>query len=734
MADELDIAVRAYTGPTRPPITPASAKKTKKKRGSVTTDRFPEHVLIFDTETTVDPTQALNFGAWRYCRVRHAAGGVELVCVQEGIFYADDLPERAPQAMVVLRDYVDTHRGDVDTSELDASPVLLLQSQSVFLERVFWRVAFRLRGAVVAFNFPFDLSRVAWQVGATRNRRPDQRDAFEGGFSFALFSYVRDGTRHESRHRPRVAIKAIDSKRALKGFRSPEKLDSDDLIPDDADGRPDPKFRFRGHLMDLRTLVFALTDRSHSLESACNAFGVGYTKRDVVHGQITTDYVTYCREDVDASQQLTQAAVTEFLRHPIELQATRAYSPATIGKGYLKQMGVPAPAMHHAIDPRILGWAMSDYYGGRAECRIRRTPVPVVYVDFKSMYPTACALMGIWDLLTASTIHATDSTDAIQRLLDTIDADSCFEPTVWTQFVAIAQIIPTGEILPVRARYGAGPSWQIGVNPLTSQQPMWFTIPDLIAAKILTGRTPQIIRAISIQGHGTLPGLRPVKLLGETLVDPGERDFFRTVIEQRTLAQQAGDEGRSKGLKTLANATSYGIYAQMTRRELGPNCRETVTVYGHHDQPFKRSVANPEEPGEYAFPPVAAAITGAARLLLALTEHEVNTRGGTYAFCDTDSMAIVANRHGDLIACNGGAHALPDGRDAIRALTWDQVEEIRDRFGALNPYDAAIVPGSILELEDENYTHDTRTSRRQLWCFAISAKRYTFLTDPPNDL
>jgi len=180
MADELDIAVRAYTGPTRPPITPASAKKNKKKRGSVATDRFPEHVLIFDTETTVDATQALNFGAWRYCRVRHGAGGVELVCVQEGIFYADDLPDREPQAMAVLRAYVDAHRGDVDMSELDASPVLLLQSQSVFLERVFWRVAFRLRGAVVAFNFPFDLSRVAWQVGATRIRRPDQRDAVEG--------------------------------------------------------------------------------------------------------------------------------------------------------------------------------------------------------------------------------------------------------------------------------------------------------------------------------------------------------------------------------------------------------------------------------------------------------------------------------------------------------------------------------------------------------------------------
>jgi len=155
MADELDIAVRAYTAAKPPPITASNPSK-KTKRAAGTTDRFPEHVLIFDTETTVDATQALNFGAWRYCRVRHGAGGVELVCVQEGIFYADDLPDREPHALAVLRDYVNTHRADVDTSELDAAPVLLLQSQSVFLARVFWRVAFRLRGAVVAFNFPFE--------------------------------------------------------------------------------------------------------------------------------------------------------------------------------------------------------------------------------------------------------------------------------------------------------------------------------------------------------------------------------------------------------------------------------------------------------------------------------------------------------------------------------------------------------------------------------------------------
>src|SRR2546426_11384737 len=97
--------------------------------------------------------------------------------------------------------------------------------------------------------------------------------------------------------------------------------------------------RSGGHLLDLRTLAFALTDRGHTLESACDAFGVPYTKRKVEHGTITSEYIDYNREDVRATAQLWAAAMTEYVRHPIELQATKAYSPASIRKADLRAMG-----------------------------------------------------------------------------------------------------------------------------------------------------------------------------------------------------------------------------------------------------------------------------------------------------------------------------------------------------------------------------------------------------------
>jgi hypothetical protein len=43
-----------------------------------------------------------------------------------------------------------------------------------------------------------------------------------------------------------------------------------DQIPDGSpDGQPDPAYVFPGHFLDLRTLAFALTNKSYSLERAC---------------------------------------------------------------------------------------------------------------------------------------------------------------------------------------------------------------------------------------------------------------------------------------------------------------------------------------------------------------------------------------------------------------------------------------------------------------------------------
>jgi hypothetical protein len=255
------------------------------------------------------------------------------------------------------------------------------------------------------------------------------------------------------------------------------------------------------------------------------------------------------------------------------------------------------------------------------------------------------------------------------------------------------------------------------VNRLTATYPVWLTVPDVIAAALLGDRPPVIRRAIRLVGRGRQAGLKAVRLRGSVAVDPVTEDFFRRVVEERVrvLEQESVEleerERLATSLKVLASATSYGIYAEMNPQASDGT---RVRVEGL-DGAFETQIPRPELPGEFYFGPLASVITGAARLMLALLERLVTDAGGSWAMADTDSMAVVASEFG----------VSAPGLDA-RVLPWAEVEAIRRRFETLNAYDRDAVPGSILKLEDANL--DATGAERELWCFAISAKRYALYT------
>ena len=159
--------------------------------------------------------------------------------------------------------------------------------------------------------------------------------------------------------------------------------------------------------------------------------------------------------------------------------------------------------------------------------------------------------------------------------------------------------------------------------------------------------------------------------------------------------------------------------------------RIKVWCHGLDPEPYECSVIHPEQPGEFCFPPLASLITGAARLMLALLEHAVSQLGGTYAMEDTDSMAIVSTEKGGRVPCKGGDVPSKGGTKAVKALSRKQVNQIVQRFEALNPYDRNVIGGSVLKIEDDNY--DPKTGKqRQLHCLAISAKRYALFLRAKN--
>lgn len=695
--DSLPIALRVFPQP--------KSARRQPKRATSHID-LPVRRLVLDFETRTDASQAMTFGCYRYF-------GDDGRCEEEGIVYADDLPRSDQQ---ILQRYAQSHKSN---TEWPASNELVLISRSEFVQK-FYLAAYKGRCRVVGFNLPFDLSRVA--CGAT-----EARGQFAGGFSFTLSQHGEAS----NRYRPNVAIKHIDSKRALKGFTGRAAPDDVDRIPEGSvTGKPEEGYRFRGHFLDLRTLVFALTDRGHSLESACRTFGVEHpkTKADR-HGIVSEEYIDYCRSDVRATAELDDIAMAEFARHPIPLQATKAYSPASIGKAYLRAMNIPPILKRQDFPLRYLGYAQTAFYGGRASAHVRKVPVPVVYCDFLSMYPTVNSLMSLWEFVIAKRIRVVrNCRKQIQALLQSLDLDRMFDPSIWPDLTAFVRVIPDGDILPVRAQYSdESNDFQVAVSHLYAQSNnpndgIWYALPDVVASVLLTGSIPKIVDAFRIVPEGVLDGLTAVNLLGNVPIDPRSGDFFRRIIEQRKiLASQKSltPEDRERynlALKVLANATSYGIFAEMNQRE--SDKAVDVTCYGIDSSPYTCRVAHPEDAGEYCFPPLASLITSGARLMLAMLERCVTDLGGTYAMEDTDSMAIVATESGGTLPQSAKGPRYPS---EIRALSWAEVREIARRFEALNPYDKRIVPCSILKIEDDNFAG---AKQRQLWCYAIAAKRY----------
>jgi hypothetical protein len=541
------------------------------------------------------------------------------------------------------------------------------------------------------------------------------------------------GQCRENLFRPRIIVTPINSKAAFirfAGVSSPSKKTGRILV------------RYTSsRFLDLRTLGWALRNRSYSLQDACEAFGVPGKLSHESSGRVSLDEIEYCRQDVRATVDLLNAMRTEFDRHPIELQPDQAYSPASIAKAYLKGMGVVPLLQKFNLSPAILGIAMQAYYGGRAEARIRHTPVPVIPTDFLSEYPTVNTLMGHWSLLTAKHLRIDEATDEVRSLLANLTLDAVFNLDFWKRLSFFALVRPTDDVLPVRTTYDGTTTTNIGLNPLTSEKPIWYAGPDVVVATLLTGRPPAIIRAFKLKPKGRQAGLKPVALQGKVKIDPRKDDFFKKVIEARaqvkTDKRLAASDREALGyfLKILANAGSYGLFVEVNPERVGTNAktgkpaRAKLRVFGG-ERTFETTSAVVENPGPWYFPPLAALIAAGGRLLLALLERTVTDAGGNYLLCDTDSMAIVSSKDGDLVPCAGGPHRLPDGHDAVKALSWEEGRSIVAKFDRLNPYDRGVVPGSILKIEDVNFGPDG--NQQQLYGYAIAAKRYALFTRTPE--
>jgi hypothetical protein len=645
------IALRAFTErPDRDPL--ATRPKSRSKDASLWS-------LTFDCETTVDAAQALTVG---FYQVRKAG---ELI--EEGLFFDGNGVTADDQA--TLRDY-------------SRANSIRIVSVATFRSDIFLKYAYHRHATVIGFNLSFDLSRIAINHGPARRH-------MRGGFSFEMSDNSDD---------PRVRVKHLSPRSALIDFAKPGKQDT-------PRGMRKRRLRvptYRGHFVDVKTLASALLSSRFTLGSLAKTLGTLSQKQQVdAHGTITKAYLDYARGDVQVTWECFTALSQRYADHDLSQPIDRLLSEASIGKAYLQQMGIkPLLECDPEFSRRSFGEIFCAYYGGRVEVRNRRVIREVLYCDFKSMYPTVNSLMGLWDFVIAESVTVHDTTVDTRTFLESVTLEDLQDPKTWKKLCTIVRISPDGDVLPVRAKYN-GETHTIGLNRLTSEHPIWYTLADCVVSKFLSGRCPHIVQAVSYRPGRPQEGLAPIKIMGreDYVIDPRKDDLFRRLIDLRDEAKDKGDS-IEKTLKIIANSTSYGIFIEVIRDDAPKS--QSLNVYGPDGDCARIMTGAVEEPGRYFHPLLGVLITGAARLMLGIAETLTLNLGLDWAFCDTDSLAIVR----------------PSGvsREAFHA----NVHEIVNWFKVLNPYKKK---DSILKFEGVNFGIN---SNREcpLYCFAISSKRY----------
>jgi hypothetical protein len=645
------------------------AQRTKRKGRMVSRIPPADIYFVFDTETSTDPAMRCRVGFWQL----HVDGEL----AEERLFY--DAREAFPGDNETLRCYV-AERGLADPVTLDDLRTLLLRS-------------IRAGGQIVGFNLPFDLSRVAIGTAPAKVRAWDKR--MQGGHSLIHW---------KTRYAPRIQVKHINPRLALMQCTVPSQGKARsarkrrDIIPAD-----------RGTFIDVRTLAAAILSGGYSLERLCTALKTPTQKLGTSeHAQpLTFDYLDYARADVQATWECFCALRDRYAKFGMTTPIHKIMSEAGLGKAMLADMGIKNCSER---DPAKIARSLHSYFGGRTEVRIRRQMVRVVLTDFTSMYPTVCTLMGLWRFVIADGVTESDATAETRALLETAQPADWLLQHRWRDLNVLVRVQFDGDMFPVRSYYQGKQYASIGLNPLTAAEPQWFTLADCLAAKFQTGKAPRIVEAVKFTPGPPQKDLVSINLLGRLEIDPYRDDPFRELIAMREQekarlpgladAERAETEEFRQFLKIMANSTSYGSFLQINTADEAPKVRRQVHVSGR--EPYEALISKSERPGPYFNPLLGTLITGAARLMLALTQWRAAEEGLGWAFCDTDSLAL----------------SKPDEMADTEFL--DRAERVSQWFAPLNPYGSS---DSILKIEDVNFALGSK-EHEPLYCYAIASKRY----------
>ena len=593
-----------------------------------------DEIFVWDTETRITEKQSLTFGSYIRKNIKND------ILNEVGLFY--NPVEIAPKELEVLQDYC------------SKNPIVKLYTLKDFIENVFYPTVYLKRIPCINFNTSFDISRIAKDYGLAKKK-------FKGGFVFYL---------SEEKKYPPIKIKHISSAESLIAFHTTSYSN------------------FKGYFVDCATLSSIMSGINHiSLKKACEHYNKKYFKIDAEeHGEVATDYIKYNINDVLCTQELFVHLKIEYERFGVSMPITNVFSGASIAKAVLSELGIRPYMELNNPPPELIGAVVQTYFGGLCGVGIRKQPVSISVLDFTSMYPSLNILLGLFDMLICESIGTADATEDVKKLLDSINTiDDLKNPDAWKKLTVICEIVPDSDLLSARAKYN-GDNFTVGLNYVTSKDPLYYGLPSIILSKLHTGKVPEIKKAIKFYPIGKQKTLRKARILGID-INPSTDNLFRVLVEERLRSKRAKD-GREKLLKVISNVLSYGIYFEINKE----NEKSDIMVYsGNEAFPDFKCF---EREGRYYNPIIASIITDSAKLLLGIGECilKQQDKKEVVAYEDTDSLC-VPKKYKDVII---------------------------DYFDFLNPYDKNLVKHLLKVEEDE------------VLLYAISAKRYVLFNIDKN--
>jgi hypothetical protein len=356
-----------------------------------------------------------------------------------------------------------------------------------------------------------------------------------------------------------------------------------------------------------------------------------------------------------------------------------AQSPAGIADHILRRLRVDPPLKRFPLRPAEDAAWWEAFHGGWNDCdpAFAGLPFGAVALDVSSAYSITAHAIRWWDLLTADRLVRRSVLRELRTLCmrAATDPTVVLDPDVWARLgVTLCEVVPDGEVFPVAID---DPDRADGrteaVRVYVKGRTMFYSWPDVVAAAILSGRVPRIVRAIRLVPEGRQGGLRRRVSVYPGLVLDAGTDPVLGLVRRRRQAKAEGERELAAELHAVVNSLVSGNFERLDDVRVYRGGRRTERWDGRSriEGGEWRTV---EKAGPWTFAPLGVTITAGARLLLAAMDRMVRSLGSRVVYRDTDSSIIPASPEGGTITLADGStvHELSDNEIAglVAAFDW----------------------------------------------------------------